>query len=179
MAPTQKRARPPRIFGRFIWAHRVPPWRTAGKLAAIQMCANLARFKVGHRWKRATPPRVLEQFIRTKRSPREWGSRTQPRHQHGRACLVTEVWPPPRNARCPRAFSGDSFGPIEFPVAHCLRAGCHPNARAARAFPSGSPLETRDAPAHFGAVHSDKTIASRAGFSHAAPPPTREGLSRD
>ena len=136
------------------------------------MCAHLAQFKVGHRWKRATPPRVLEQFIRTKRSPRERDSHTQPRHQPGRTCLVTEVWPPPRNVRGPRAFSGNSFGPIEFPVAHCRRAGCHPNARSARVFPSGSPLETRDFPAHFGVVHSDKTIASRAGFSHVTPPPT-------
>ena len=34
-----KRARPPRIFGRFNWAHRVPAARTAGRLAAIQMRA--------------------------------------------------------------------------------------------------------------------------------------------
>ena len=64
--------------------------------------------------KRQTPPRILERFIRTKRSPRERASHTQPRHQPGWAYLVIEVWPPPRNARDPRAFLGDSFGPIEF-----------------------------------------------------------------
>ena len=92
---------------------------------------------------------------------------------------MTVVWPPPRNARGPRAFSGDLFGPIDFPVARYRRASRHPNARDARAFLIGSPLETRDTTAHFGAVHSDKLIASRAGFPHAAPPPTREGLSCD
>ena len=38
-APVRKRARPPRIFGPFIWADRVPDARTAGRLAAIQMRA--------------------------------------------------------------------------------------------------------------------------------------------
>ena len=38
-APVRKRARPPRIFGPFIWDDRVPDARTAGRLAAIQMRA--------------------------------------------------------------------------------------------------------------------------------------------
>ena len=122
MAPSQKRARPPRIFGRFIWAHRLPQCHITGELAAIQMHAMLARFSVGLPWKHATPPRILEQFIQTKRSPRERASRTQPLHQPGRACLETEVWPPPRNARGPRAFLGGSFGPIDFPSGE-LQAG--------------------------------------------------------
>ena len=37
--PVRKRARPPRIFGPFIWADRVSPAPTAGRLAAIQMRA--------------------------------------------------------------------------------------------------------------------------------------------
>ena len=35
--PVRKRAGPPRIFGRFIWADRVPHACTANRLAAIQM----------------------------------------------------------------------------------------------------------------------------------------------
>ena len=76
-AHLNKRARPPRVSGRFIWADRVPPARTADRLTAIQM-------------------------------------------------------------------------------------------RVPHAFPSGSPLQTREAHAQFGAVHSEQTSASRTSFSDVA-----------
>ena len=66
----------------------------------------------------------------------------QPRHQAGWACLVTEVWPPPRNDRGPHAFSGDSFGPIDFPSgalpATWLPSKCARSSRVSRSVSPGN-----------------------------------------